>query len=53
MTAAAEFGRCPVCRQTVTPDHNERIKTHRDGIGAKCRYGTGLPYKTTHQEEYA
>lgn len=49
----ADFDRCPVCRATVIPDHNDRIKRHRDGVGRLCP-ATGFPYRITHyQEEYA
>lgn len=49
----AEFGRCPVCHHTVTPDCDNHIRRHRDGIGRLCP-ATGFPYKiTNHQEEYA
>lgn len=50
MTAIIEYARCPVCRNTVTPDLDEHIKPHRDGIGRLCPT-TGFPYKITHQEE--
>lgn len=49
----ADFARCPVCWQPVTADCNSRIKRHRNSLGETCHYGTGLPYKTTQQEEYA
>jgi hypothetical protein len=46
-----EFGQCPVCLNTVKPDLNNRIKTHRNSLGHTCRYGTGLPYTTTHHQK--
>lgn len=27
---------CPVCRNTVLPNHNDRIKSHRDKAGGMC-----------------
>jgi hypothetical protein len=51
LVTATEFGRCPVCLNTVKPDLNNRIKTHRNSLGHTCRYGTGLPYTTTHHQK--
>ena len=49
---SADFQPCPVCRNTVTPNCDDRIKPHRDGIGRLCPT-TGFPYAITHhQKEY-
>ena len=46
----AEFARCPVCRSTVIPNHDDLIKSHRDGVGRLCP-ATGFPYRITHPQK--
>lgn len=41
-----EFNRCPVCRNTVTPNYNNHIQPHRDNAGMLCP-ATGHPYTIT------
>ena len=47
MTATLTTPLCPVCRQHVIPDHNLRVKRHRDSLNRRDCPASGQPWHIT------
>lgn len=46
MLTPAEWGMCPVCARTVTPNRWDRIRPHDDKAGNRCP-ASSQPFRIT------